>query len=124
MAKKIICKPAPEIELQFNDGGGDRVLLLRFDVLAIEELQEEEGGLQGVLTRKFSEMCSTLIYCAAKNNNSNFTREDACRMVACMSIPDLEEIVAAFNESFGAESNALESEYAKKLMAQFLNTKR
>lgn len=121
MSKKIVCKPAPEIELQYTDGAGEeKTLLLRFDVLAIEELQEEEGGITEVLKKKFSEMCATLIYVAAKNNNDNFEREDARRLVACMSLPDLQDIVESFTESFGTEAIELNKEYSKNLMAQFL----
>lgn len=121
MSKRIVCKPAPEIELQYANGAGEeKTLLLRFDVLAIEELQEEEGGITEVLKKKFSEMCATLIYVAAKNNNDNFEREDARQLVACMSLPDLQDIVESFTESFGTEAIELNKEYSKNLMAQFL----
>lgn len=63
MAKRIICKPAPELEIEIN--GGD-IVLLRFDVRMMCELQELEGGITGLFERTYPEMAACIIYAAAK----------------------------------------------------------
>lgn len=124
MAKKIICKPAPEIELSYQSGDEVKNLLLRFDVQAAQVLQEEENGIENVFNKSYSEMCAALIYAAAANNNNDFTKEDAKVLVACMSLDNLAEIVNAFTEGFSSEVKGLQNEYSKKLMAQFLNSRK
>lgn len=124
MAKKIVCKPAPEIELCYQDGEEEKTLLLRFDVLAAQTLQETEEGISNLFKLPYSEMCAALVYAAGAGNNKNFTKEDARKLVAFMHMDDLTEIVQAFTEGFGIETKAANNEYAKKLMAQFLNMKK
>ena len=114
MAKKMICKSAPEIELCID--GGDSVLL-RFDVQCLANLQEVEGGYKALLKMPIPEQAALLMFCAGKDNNENYTLEDARKMVACMDIASVTEILNTFSESTGTQ---VEGDYAKKLMAQML----
>lgn len=114
MAKKMTCKAAPEIEIEVD--GGDSVLL-RFDIQCISNIQEQEDGLKGLMRKKFSELAVTLVYCAAKENNENFTYDDAKKLVAHMSIENVKEIIAEFTSSIGVQED---EETTKKLLAQIL----
>lgn len=116
MAKKMVCKSAPEIEISID--GGDSVLL-RFDVQCLAELQEVEGGIKELFKMSIPDQAALLVYAAAKNHNENFSLEDARKMVSCMDIASVQEIINTFSESTGT-STELNSEYAKKLIAQML----
>lgn len=112
MAKKIICKPAPEIELEL--GGGEKILL-RFDLYSVMNLQEyKEGGIGEVLTQSVPEVAAAIVYAAGKNNNENFTLEKARLLVANMSVDSVTEIINEYSASIGSETNALDKEYSKK----------
>lgn len=117
--KKIICKPAPEVEIEC----GGELILLRFDLYSAINLQEySEGGLNEVLTRSLPELAVAIVYAAGVNNNENFTRDKAREMVSFMSVKDITEIIEMYSESMGVEKNAATEEYAKNLMAQFLKS--
>ena len=117
MAKKMICKSAPEIELCMEDGGAST--LLRFDVQCLAELQEVAGGITKLFKLPFSEQAALVVYAAAKNNNENYTLEDARKMVCCMDIDSVKEILETFAESAGT-STGVPDDYTKKMMAQIL----
>lgn len=119
MRKVMACKAAPEIEISI-DGGAS--VLLRFDISAISVLQEMEGGIAGIFSKSFPEMAACLVYAGGANNNSNFTLEDARRLVSCMSVANINDIVLEFSESLGIEQNEAQKEISKNLMAQFLRT--
>lgn len=116
MAKKMICKSAPEIELCID--GGDSVLL-RFDVQCLAELQEIKGGIKSLFKMTIPDQAAQLVYAAGKNHNDNFTVEDARRMVSCMDIASVQEIINAFSESTGSTSD-ISSDDVKKILAQML----
>lgn len=116
MAKKMVCKSAPEIEISID--GGDAILL-RFDVQCLAELQEIKGGIKALFKMPISEQAATVLYAAGKNNNDNFTLENARQMICCMDIASVKEILNTFGESAGSNTE-LDSEYAKKLIAQML----
>ena len=115
MAKKMVCKSAPEIELCI-DGGESK--LLRFDVQCLAELQEIEGGIKALFKMPIPEQAATLVYAAGKNHNDNFTLEESRKMISCMDIASVQEIINTFSESTG--SSEVASDYAKKLLAQML----
>lgn len=116
MAKKMICKSAPEIEICI-DGGESK--LLRFDVQCLAELQEIKGGFKALFKMPIPEQAAQLVYAAGKNHNENFTPEEARRMVSCMDIMSVQEILSTFSESAGSGSETA-NEYVKKALAQML----
>lgn len=117
MAKKMMaCKAAPEIEIAIE--GEEKSVLLRFDIQCISNIQELEGGLQGLTTMKFAEMAATLLFCAAKDNNQEFTMEKAKKIIAFMSIDDVKEIINEFSASIGVKEG--DDEATKKMIAQLL----
>lgn len=115
MAKKMVCKTAPEIEICI-EGGAEK--LLRFDVQCLAELQEIKGGMKALFKMNVPEQAAQLVYAAGKNHNDNFTLEEARRMISCMDIASVQEIINTFSESVG--SSAASNEYAKKALAQML----
>ena len=117
MAKKMICKSAPEIELCMEDGGASK--LLRFDVQCLAELQEIKGGIKALFKMSVPEQAAQLVFAAGKNHNENFTLEECRKMVSCMDIASVQEIINTFSESTGSSSE-VSSEYAKKMLAQML----
>lgn len=116
MAKKMICKSAPEIEISI-DGGESK--LLRFDVQCLAELQEMKGGIMKIFKMSLPEQAAAVVYAAGKNHNENFTLEEARKMVSCMDIESVKEILNTFAESSGTTSD-VSSDYAKKIIAQML----
>ena len=120
MAKKIItCKAAPELELQF-DGGVS--ILLRFDVNCLVNIQELGDGMKEFLSKNFAEMAAAIIYAAGKDLNPELDEDKAREIVSNMSVENITEIVDMFQSSIGgAKGN---DEIAKKLMAQFLASKK
>ena len=117
MAKKMICKSAPEIEICID--GGD-AKLLRFDVQCLAEIQEAGGGLQELFAKSIPEQAALLVYAAGKNHNENFDLEEARKMVACMDIASVQEIINTFSESTGTANTELSEAYVKKMLAQML----
>lgn len=116
MAKKMVCKSAPEIELSI-DGGESK--LLRFDVQCLSELQEIEGGVNALFKMPIPEQAAALIYAAGKNHNDNFTLEESRKMVSCMDIASVQEIINTFSESTGTTSE-VSDDLVKKILAQML----
>ena len=119
MAKKMICKSAPEIEISID--GGDESVLLRFDVACLASLQEFEGGMKALFKMNIPEQAARLMYAAGKDHNDNFTLEDARKMVSCMDVASVLEIINVFTESVGSSvDNPATSDFVKKMMAQML----
>ena len=116
MAKKMVCKPAPEIEICVD--GGDSILL-RFDISCLATLQEMKGGLKSLFKKNLPEQAAYLVYAAGKDNNDNFTLEEARKMVSCMDIPSVLEVIKTFSESVGTSVDA-SNEFVKKTLAQML----
>ena len=115
MAKKVMtCKAAPEIELQF-DGG--EIILLRFDIRCLVNMQEVEGGLQEFMKKGIAEMAAAIVYAAGKDINDDYNEEKAREIVSNMSILNITEIVKTFEESIGTTGS---DEETKKLIAQIL----
>lgn len=118
MAKRIVCKPAPEIELETLDGGD--IVLLRFDVYCLAKLQEMDGGLSGMFKLSTPELCAAIIYSAAKEPE-NFMLEDARKLVACLDMESINTIITEFSEAMGTAQTEAQKELSKNLMAQFLH---
>lgn len=118
MAKKMICKPAPELEIEFD--GGESVLL-RFDVLSIGELQEL-GDFKDLLAKGMPEIAAAIIYASGKNHNDNFDYDKARYIVSNMSIENINDIINEFTEGIGITATSEQKELSKNLMAQFLQT--
>lgn len=116
MAKKMVCKTAPEIELSI-DGGESK--LLRFDVQCLAEVQEIEGGITALFKMPISEQAAVLIFAAGKNHNDNFTLDEARKMISCMDITSVLEIINTFSESIGT-SSGVPDDLVKKILAQML----
>lgn len=116
MAKKMVCKSAPEIEISID--GGDS-MLLRFDVSCLANLQEIKGGIKTLFKMPVPEQAAQLVYAAGKDHNENFMLEDARKMVSCMDIMSVQEILNTFAESAGSSTD-LPNDFAKKLLAQML----
>ncbi len=116
MAKKMICKAAPEIELCVD--GGDSILL-RFDVQCLAEIQEFDGGISKIFKMSIPEQAALIVYAAGKNHNENFTLEEARKIIACMDVASVLEIINTFSESTGTTTEEA-SNYAKKILAQML----
>lgn len=118
MARKVInCAPVPEIEIITAEG--DKTLL-RFDILMLQELQAEAGSLTGALEKGMGELAALIIYAGSKNQDGNMTLDKARKMVACMSLQNITDIVDEFAESMGAVAKEEQMDFAKKVMAQFL----
>lgn len=118
MAKRFVCKPAPEIEIEVQEG---YIVRLRFDLLSVTELQSMEGGFEELLNKPLPELAADIIYAAAKNNNDNFTHDEARMIVSNMSVEDIREIISEYSSAMGAEKNAEQKELSKNLMAQYLS---
>ena len=119
MARKVIaCKPAPEIELEFN--GGERILL-RLDVQALMEIQGIDGGIDNIIGKSVPEMCAAIIFGAGVNNNDNFTYERAREITCQLSYETISEIYTEFVEAMTTGYKEGREEIAKKAMAQYLN---
>ena len=118
MAKKMVCKSAPEIEICI-DGGDSK--LLRFDVACLATLQEIKGGIRALFKMNIPEQAANLIYAAGKDHNENFTLEEARKMVSCMDVSSVLEIIDVFSESVGSSADNPEAnDFIKKMMAQML----
>lgn len=115
--KRIVCKPAPELEIELSGG---EVVLLRFDLNSLAELQEFEGGLNGVFKKSIVDIAALIVYASAKNNNENIDLNKARTIVSCMSVDDITELTNSYSEAMGIEKNEAQGEYAKKIMAQFI----
>lgn len=115
MRKTIQCKSAPEIEI-IVDGG--EAVLLRFDISCLANLQEQANGLNNLFKQSVTEQTALIIYSAAKDNNENFTLEDARKMVACMDIASVNGVLEAFAESAGTAEG--KDDTIKKVLAQML----
>lgn len=118
MARKVInCAPVTEIEIITAEGEGT---LLRFDILAFQELQSIAGSLTEAAQQGIGELAALIIYASGKNQDENMTVEKARKMVVCMPPQNVNEIVDEFAESMGAVVKEEQKEAAKKMMAQFL----
>ena len=119
--KKINCAPVTEIELITAEG---ETTLLRFDILMLQELQTEAGSLTEAMKKGIGELAALILYAGAKNQDESMTLEKARKMIVCMSIESVTEIVSEFSESMGVMAKEEKMELAKKLMAQFLENKK
>lgn len=116
--KKISCKPAPEIELEFEGG---ETILLRFDISALMAIQEMEGGLNNLMSNSLPEMCAAIMYGGGREHNENFTLEKAREIVSNLSGGVISEIYQEFSDAMYAADREQKDELAKKLMAQYLD---
>lgn len=114
MKKVINVKPLNEIELQFEDG---KSLTLKFDCEALTRFNDIAKDFYK--NKSIPEMCAKVIYIGAKT----ITLEEARAIVANLDISSIIEIINEFNESMGVSLDEVKGEHAKKLMAQFLNSK-
>lgn len=118
MKKIINVKPVTELELQFESG---ETLSLRFDVKAISNFNEIEGGINDFLKEmSMPEMCAKVIYIAGVSNNSELTLERARVITSNLDPMTITEIMTEFNISMGSGKNEVQKEIQKKLMEQFL----
>lgn len=114
MKKVINVKPLNEIELQFEDG---KSLTLKFDCEAL--LRFNDIAKDFYKDKSIPEICAKVVYIGAKT----ITLEEARAIVANLDPGSIMEIVSEFNESMGVSLKGAQKEYAKKLMAQFLESK-
>jgi hypothetical protein len=121
MARKTInVKPVTELELQFEDG---KSLTLRFDVQALLNFNDLEGGLTGAIKEKsIPIMCSKVVYIGAKAVDENFTYEEAVKITSELDPSTIVDIINEFNESMGTTKNEVQSEAQKKLMKEFIES--
>lgn len=118
MARKVInCAPVTEIEIITAEG--ERTLL-RFDILALQELQSMAGSLTEAAEQGVGELAALILYAAGKHQDETMTLEKARRMVVCMHPQNVNDIVDEFAESMGTVIKEEQREAAKKAMAQFL----
>lgn len=117
MRKVIHCRPAPEIELEFE--GGESISL-RFDMRAVLAFQEYgEGGIADVIEGKINEtdICARIIYAGS---HEAVSVEDAKALVCALDMETVTEIMNAFIESMGIIGDEEKEKAAKKLTAQYL----
>jgi hypothetical protein len=113
MKKVINVKPLTEIELQFEDG---KCLSLIFDVEALLRFNNiAEDFYKDTST---PEICAKIVYIGAKT----ITIEESRAIVSSLDPGTIIEIITEFNESMGVAQNGVQKEYAKKMIAQFLNS--
>jgi len=118
MARKVInCAPVSEIEIITAEGEST---LLRFDILALQELQAIAGSLTEAAQQGIGELAALILYAAGKHQDETMTLEKARKMVVCMAPENVNDIVDEFATSMGAVVKEEQREAAKKLMAQFL----
>ena len=118
MAKKRInALEVEDIELAFRD----KVIVLRFDMESITNFEDLEGGYVGFIKDKSrSIQCAKIIYIGAKNNNDDFTYEDALNIVSVVLPSTLTEIEEEFINSMIDANKVGQNEIQKKLMSDFL----
>jgi len=116
MKKIIACRPVNEIELVLQ--GGESVSL-RFDIEALMEFNNLDGGLVSLLEKDLSltDMCIKIVYTSA---HGSLDIEKAKEIVSNLSPLTITEIINEFNESMGATNKEMNGDFAKKMMAQFL----
>lgn len=116
MRKVIHCRPAPEIELEFE--GGESISL-RFDMRAVMIFQDCGDGIDDVIKGNVTEadICARIIYAGS---HESVSLEEAKALVCALDMETTTEIMNAFIESMGIIGDAEKEKAAKKLMAQYL----
>lgn len=115
--KRINALEVEEIELAFRD----KIIVLRFDMESITNFADLEGGYSGLINSKSKTIqCAKIIYAGAKNNNDNFTYEEALNIVSALSPRTITEILQEWGDSMIDANKAGQSELQKKLMSDFL----
>lgn len=115
--KRINALEVEEIELAFRD----KIIVLRFDMESITNFEDLEGGYSGLINSKSKTIqCAKIIYAGAKNNNDNFTYEEALNIVSALSPRTITEILQEWGDSMIDAKKAGQSELQKKLMSDFL----
>lgn len=114
MAKKITALPADEIIIDFND----REFKATFNMLAVGYMQEKlmKPGKEKLSIMEFG---SLVLYGGIKANHEDFTIEEARALALSIRPTDLNEIIEAYMESAGTNSEIMD-EAKKKIMMQML----
>jgi len=114
MARKITALPADEIIIDFND----RELKATFNMLAVGYMQEKlmKPGKEKLSIVEFG---SLVLYGGIKANHEDFTIEEARALALSIRPTDLNEIIGAYMESAGTDSEIMD-EAKKKIMMQML----
>lgn len=116
MKKKIMCKPASEIELDF--GGGD-TLYMKFDVKALMHLNELMDVKNINTESNIPEICSNIVYASSCEYDNEMTIEKAMFIVSNMNIDTITSIIQEFSESVGVIGDDLKEINSKNVMNQF-----
>ncbi len=114
MAKKITALPADEIIIDFKD----REFKATFNMLAVGYMQEKlmKPGKEKLSIVEFG---SLVLYGGIKANHEDFTIEEARALALSIRPTDLNEIIEAYMESAGTNSEIMD-EAKKKMMIQML----
>ena len=115
--KRINALEVEEIELSFRD----KIIVLRFDMESITNFEDLEGGyIELINSKSKSVQCAKIIYAGAKNNNDNFTYENALNIVSALSPRTITEILQEWGDSMIDANKVGQNEMQKKLMSDFL----
>jgi len=126
MRKDINVKPVTELVLNFEDG---KSITLIFDMRSLLNINDLEGGIAALFKDSsltglcaLPELCAKVIYIGAKEEQKDFTLEEARILVSNMDLMSINEVMSEFNMSMGVVNNEVQGETQKKLMMQFLQT--
>jgi hypothetical protein len=119
MRKKINVKPVNELELVFEDG---KSLILKFDMEALLHFNDVAEGLFQDIS--IPEICAKVIYIGGANYNDGFDLKEARKIVSNLDPETITVIINEFTANMNIEMNEVQKELSKKLMEQFLSTKK
>lgn len=120
MKKKIMCKPATELELEFSDGES---LCMKFDVKALMHLSETMDVNDIKASENIPDICANIVYASSCEYDDNMTQEKAKFIVSNMDIATITAIIEEFSDSVGTISDELKKINSKNAMNQFQSKK-
>lgn len=120
MRKKIMCKPATELELEF---GGGESLYMKFDVKALMHLSEAMDINDIKTGENIPEICANIVYASSCEYSEDMTQDKARFIVSNMDIDTVIAIIQEFSESVGVIGNELKEINSKNAMNQFQSMK-
>ncbi|SHN04172.1 hypothetical protein SAMN02746066_04563 [Anaerosporobacter mobilis DSM 15930] len=120
MKKKIMCKPATELELEFS--GGDK-LYMKFDVKALMHLSEVMNVNDIKTSENIPEICANIVYASSCEYADDMAQDRARFIVSNMDIGTITAIIQEFSESVGVIGDELKEINSKNVMNQFQSKK-